>query len=110
MGITCEKGDVLNTLRLCGAIDIASAEELKAALLETLKPGVEVRIDVREATYFDVTVIQLLWAAAQEARLRGVRFGYAEEFPATLQSALREAGFESLTQPAKLDSSAGETP
>lgn len=109
MGITCEKGDALNSLRLCGAIDIALAEELKAALLEALKPGVEVRVDAREATYFDVTAIQLLWATAQEAKLRGVRFGYAEAFPEPLRSALREAGFESLLQPSNPNSSAGES-
>ena len=65
-----------------GAIDIASAAELKKLLLEGLNSGREVRVSLAGATDLDVTAVQLLWAAEREASRSGVTCFFAPP-PAT---------------------------
>jgi anti-anti-sigma regulatory factor len=96
VGIGCEKGDGLTLVRIEGAIDIASAAELKAVLLEALTAPGDVRIDAGQAAYFDITAMQLLWAAEREAKKLGVGFGSTDELPAPVRAGLREAGFDAF--------------
>jgi hypothetical protein len=83
-------------VRLEGVIDISSAAELKAILLEALTACRDVRLDAGEATYLDITAMQLLWAAEREARKLKVGFGCGDELPAPVRSGLRDAGFEAF--------------
>jgi hypothetical protein len=53
-----------------------------------------VRISVKEATYLDVTAVQLLWAAAAQARLCGIGFEVAGEVPEPVEAALAAAGLQ----------------
>jgi anti-anti-sigma regulatory factor len=96
VGISCEKRDGLTLVRIEGAIDIASATELKTALLEAFASHGDVRIDAGQAAYFDITAMQLLWAAEREARKLGVGFGSTDELPAPVRAGLREAGFDAF--------------
>jgi anti-anti-sigma factor len=93
MGIALEETGRENVLRLDGAIDIACAAELKAQLMQALAAGTEVRVRLEGATYLDVTAVQLLWAAGQQARRSGAGFGISSPPPAPVAAALAEAGF-----------------
>jgi anti-anti-sigma regulatory factor len=63
-----------SVLRLAGAIDIDSAAELRAALLEALKGSREIQISTDGVSEADVTALQLLWAARRAAGEAGVDF------------------------------------
>jgi hypothetical protein len=63
MGVALEQGKESSTIRLEGAIGIASAAELKRLLLKALEVSADVRISVEDAIDLDVTAMQLLWAA-----------------------------------------------
>ena len=58
-------------IKLEGAVNLASAEELKSLLLEGLVSGRDVHLDLERAEEIDVTVLQLLWAAGREADCKG---------------------------------------
>jgi anti-anti-sigma factor len=93
VAITLEQSESLNVLSLEGAIDIASAVELKELLLKALETPAEVRISLEGATYLDVTAVQLLWSAERKATGSGVGFALDGATPAVL-SALGEAGLQ----------------
>jgi len=87
-----EQNDAARVVRLQGAIDIGCAAELKELLVELLKTGPALRVSLEEATGLDVTAVQLLWAAAREAKQAGVEFAYEGQAPETVQFALAQAG------------------
>lgn len=99
MGITVEQGDESIAVCLEGAIDIASAAELKAKLLDALKAGKAVRVALAGDADLDVTAIQLLWAAERAARASGVLFKLDAQAPETLSAVLKDAGFEGIPVP-----------
>ncbi len=79
-------------MELDGAIDISSAADLKASLLQALEMGVEISITLTGTTELDVTAVQLLWAAAREAEQR--RLGFMVTQPPELGRLLADAGLE----------------
>ena len=99
MSIVFEQREDSSLLSLEGVIDIATAAELKTALIDALKPGLPVRIALHSNTDLDVTAFQLLWAAEREARAQGVQFTLAGELPQTISAALMDAGFERFPVP-----------
>lgn len=94
VAIALEQETQSNTIRLEGAVDIGCAADLKAALLRALTSGAEVRIVFDGVTDLDVTAMQLIWAAPCAARESGVRFTLAGEMPASVASALADAGIQ----------------
>jgi anti-anti-sigma regulatory factor len=64
-------------ISLEGVIDIASAAELKAALLKAFAAGQGMHVSMMEAGSLDVTAFQLLWAAKREAKRLDVEFDFA---------------------------------
>jgi anti-anti-sigma regulatory factor len=86
-------------IRLEGVIDIASAAELKAVLVDALKPGKRVRMALDANADLDVTSIQLLWAAKRETRASGVEFALEGPAPEPVIAAIRDAGFEAFPVP-----------
>lgn len=80
-------------LCLEGAIDIASAAELKRLLTEALSKAKEVRVTFENVSSLDVTVVQLLWAAAREARASGLEFALEGAVPEPVLKALGSTGF-----------------
>ncbi len=98
MSIALEQGDQSSAIRLEGAIDIASAAELKERLVQALKAGHEegtdVRVSIAGVEYLDVTAYQLLWAAEREARALKVKFSFFGEAPDTAWVGLADAGLE----------------
>ncbi|MGD0732610.1 MAG: STAS domain-containing protein [Terracidiphilus sp.] len=97
MGVTLEQAkqhDGLSVIRLQGAIDAGCAVELKRLLVEGLKPDVELRVSLAAAASLDVTTMQLLWAAARQAKATGAAFALEGEIPQPVSLAFDEAGFD----------------
>ena len=99
MGITVEQREGATVICLEGAIDIASAAELKTTLLGALKPDKAVRVALDANADLDVTAVQLLWAAEREAGAAGVGFILEGQVPEPVFAALKEAGFERFPVP-----------
>lgn len=99
MGTSIEQRDESKVICLEGVIDIASAAELKAVLLEALKSGKRLSLLLDKCADLDVTAIQLLWAAEREARASSVGFTLAGELPEKVSAALKDAGFERFPVP-----------
>jgi anti-anti-sigma regulatory factor len=96
LSITFEDSATRCVLRLEGEIGVACSAELKLALIEAISSGKEVELDLAQASDFDVTAVQLLWAASQEAEKAGASFAVAGDVPANIGRAAGEAGFESF--------------
>jgi anti-anti-sigma factor len=79
-------------LRLEGEFNIASADELKQALLRGLAAGVDLHVDLEQLANLDITAMQLFWAAGKEAARTGVKF--VVPVTETAARAARDAGFE----------------
>jgi anti-anti-sigma regulatory factor len=88
MPITAEHGETHWLIRLEGECTVTSAAELKSRLLEGLASGKPVRFDLASAEQIDITVLQLLWAAAQHGAAAVTRVSDAAAVAA------RDAGFE----------------
>ena len=108
MGIILEQGEKTSCVRLQGSIDISLAEELKKVLVDALKAGEEIRVMLGDATYLDVTAVQLLWAAEREAGRMGVRWIFGDVLPETVRANLVEAGFDESLFAASAAETAGE--
>lgn len=94
MGIVLSQTDDSCMVGLDGAIDIASAAELKAVLIEALETGKEIRISAAQATDLDIMAFQLLWAAKREAARVGVGFAMAERLPESVRNSLAVMGLD----------------
>jgi anti-anti-sigma regulatory factor len=94
VGIILEQGEKTSCVRLEGSVDISSAEELKRILVDALKAGGEIRVMLGDATYLDVTAVQLLWAAELEAGRMGMRWVFGDALPEPIRGNLDEAGFD----------------
>ncbi len=99
MPLTFDAGATGGVLRLEGEVDVTSAEELKGMLIEAISSRQAVQVDLTRATDLDVTAIQLLWAANQEAEKAGVPFAVAGDVPENVLNAVCEAGLESFPVP-----------
>jgi len=97
VSITLEQTESLSVIHLEGAIDIASAAELKALLLKALGGPGEVRVSLEkldQATGLDVTAVELLWAAGREAKKSGAAYSLVGQAPAEVSAALADAGLD----------------
>jgi anti-anti-sigma factor len=95
MAVTMQDGESAGVLRLEGTADIASAAELKQALLQ-LRPAAGMRVEIAAGTEMDLTAMQLLMAAKRAARSAGAVFDVICEQPEAVRAALAEAGLQSL--------------
>ena len=94
MSVTVEVLEGNSLIRLEGECTLASAVELKRALLEGLASGRDLRLDLERAEGIDIAVLQLLWAAGRVAERAGA--GIAVLLPEAAGAVAREAGFERL--------------
>jgi len=81
-------------IRLEGVLDIGGATELKQVLLQALESPGPARIALEAVTEMDVTAMQLLWAAEQEARRSGKALALEGRVPEALRNQMQGAGFE----------------
>jgi anti-anti-sigma regulatory factor len=75
-----------------GTIDISSAAELKDILVKALGLGKEVCISLDAAAYLDVTAVQLLWAAKEQARISGPVLRFSGQLSDLVATTLADAG------------------
>jgi len=99
MPIIWEQSGSTCLIRLVGEVTIAQAAELKQMLIQALKEGKEVRLDLEAATEMDITALQLLWAADREAKKTAVGFFIVGHVPEGLSAAAMEAGMEGFPVP-----------
>jgi anti-anti-sigma factor len=92
MGITIEESELGNVVVLEGTIDVSSAAELKATLLNALGSGKEVCVSLDAATYLDVTAVQLLWAGEEQARRSGTILRFSGRLSDQVSTTLAHAG------------------
>jgi anti-anti-sigma regulatory factor len=97
MGISLTESSAGNLVTLDGSIEISSAAELKTLLLQALSSGKDTSVSLGEATYLDVTAVQLLWAARQQAQRSGVGFEFSSPPSELVSNALADAGFPSFS-------------
>lgn len=97
------------TIHLEGAVDITAAAELKAALVKAFQSARSVHLALDGVTELDVTAVQLLWAAAQQARQAGSLFDAISPLSENLLQSLRIDGLEAYLPPQQADKSTGET-
>jgi anti-anti-sigma regulatory factor len=97
--VTLEQDDALSLISLEGAVEIGCAAELKRLLVQALDAGKETRVSLEAAADLDVTAVQLLWAAARQAKAAGVGFSLAAPAAGNLWAALGEAGLQQFLLP-----------
>ena len=78
-------------IRLEGELSLSCATELKRLLLEWFAGGKDLELDLEHAEEIDITIMQLLWAAARDAARAGRRT--AGRASAAVCAAVRDAGF-----------------
>jgi anti-anti-sigma regulatory factor len=96
MAVTLKLEEAASRVTLEGAVDISSAADLKAALMQAVDAGVEVVVSLAGATDLDVTAVQLLWAARRAAADAGIEFSFGGKEPEAIATALQDAGLELL--------------
>ncbi len=74
MSISFDDTSERRVIRLADQIDVSCSADLKQCLMEPLVAGKAVHVDLDAAADFDVTALQLIWAAAREAERAGVSF------------------------------------
>lgn len=94
VGIALTPGGDTNVIRLEGEINIDDAAALKEVLVQALESGGELRVSLEDAGSLDVTAMELLWAAARDARAKGMKVQLAGQVPEAVSAAFSEAGFE----------------
>lgn len=94
MSVTLETSETGSRIALEGAIDIAAAGDLKAALLAAIEAGRPVEVALEQTSYLDVTAMQLLWAAGRAAQRAGVKLEPEGRLPEPVQKVLAEAGIQ----------------
>ncbi len=92
MSITIERGESHSIVRLEGDFTISSALELKQALLQGLEARTDLHVDMERIGDFDITIMQLIWAAGRDAERTGVKS--TTRMGEGAARAVREAGFE----------------
>jgi anti-anti-sigma regulatory factor len=81
-----------SALRLAGPVNIASAAELKAALLKSLQVGRPVSVSIEDITDLDVTTLQLLWAGKRHAASHKLAFTIGGGASPAVESLMAELG------------------
>jgi anti-anti-sigma regulatory factor len=94
MPVTLKLGKDKSALRLDGQIDIASAAELKQAMLDAISAGKKVSLSLQRVTDLDVTAVQLIWAAQREARSAGIEFAFDKREPQEVTASLADVGLD----------------
>jgi len=92
MPATVEERENATLVRLEGAIDIASAAEMKSVLLNALASKKGIRLTLEGATELDITALQVLYAAEREAAKTGILFALDGSVPDDISAAMTAAG------------------
>jgi anti-anti-sigma factor len=99
VAITLDQRETTCTLKLEGVLDIGSAKELKASLVQALETGKELCLELERTSSLDVTAVQLLWAFVQDAKRSSLALGVTGPVPEEVSIAFRDAGLETFFLP-----------
>jgi len=94
MPVTLQRQETSWLITLEGRLTVTSAAELKEMLLEWLSSGKDLELDLERVEEIDITVLQLLWAAARDGARMGGKIVAGASPAAAL--AVCEAGFAQL--------------
>jgi anti-anti-sigma factor len=89
---TVEVRENTSLVRLEGALDIASAAEMKSVLLNALASKKEIRLTLEGETELDITALQVLYAAERDAAKAGIQFALEGSVPDEISTAMTDAG------------------
>ena len=92
MPATVEERENTSLVCLEGAIDIASAAEMKSVLLNALASKKKIRLTLESATELDITALQVLYAAERDAAKTGILFALDGSVPDEISAAMTAAG------------------
>ncbi len=101
MAVFVEQSEKLFVIRMEGELGMHSAPMLKSCVLQALASEKDIRLDLQLATEVDLTVLQLLWVAAQQAKGAHRELRLRGEIPANIALAALDAGFLSFPVPAE---------
>lgn len=87
-----EAGNGASVLCLSESVTIGDAAELKRLLLEALRAGQQVAVDLSGVTEVDISAIQLFLAARQAAERAGLDFGARGEPAEPVERAFQDCG------------------
>jgi len=90
--ITFEERESTSLICLEGAVDIASAAEMKSVLLNALTSQKEIRLTLQCATELDITALQMLYSAERDASKTGVPLALEGSVPGEISVAMTDAG------------------
>jgi anti-anti-sigma factor len=91
-------GETRCVIQFEGEVDIASAAELKAVVIEAISSGKELQVDLEHTTDLDVAVAQLLWSAARHAQTAGTSFAVLH-VSESVRGTLRDIGLGDFPTP-----------
>lgn len=75
MGMEFSREGDSSVVRLEGCVDLSSAAELKAVLLEIFEAApAMLTVDLASARELHIAILQLVWAASREAHARHIGF------------------------------------
>ncbi|HUI81780.1 MAG TPA: STAS domain-containing protein [Bryobacteraceae bacterium] len=94
MPVTLERNDVSWLIRLEGLVTVNSASALKGLLVEWFPSGKNLELDLERAEEIDLTILQLLWAAARDGQTKGVSM--VARASGAARAAAQDAGFAQL--------------
>lgn len=94
MPVTVQRHESRWVISLEGQLSVTCAAELKILLLEWLAATKDLELDLERAEEIDITIMQLLWAAAREAAQTGR--GIAGRASGAAITAVRETGFAGM--------------
>jgi anti-anti-sigma regulatory factor len=94
MPLTLQREESRWLISMDGRITLTSAGELKQLLLEWLAAKKDLELDLRRSEEIDISIMQLLSAAAREAGRMGVRFAACAS--AAAAAAARDTGFDRI--------------
>jgi ABC-type transporter Mla MlaB component len=83
-----------STVRLEGDVGISVAIELRGNLIEAISSGKEFKVELIGETAFDITTLQLLWAAERAAAKAGTKLLLSGSMPTVLKRAIELSGLE----------------
>jgi anti-anti-sigma regulatory factor len=92
MPATVEERGNASFVRLDGAVDIASAAEMKSIFLNALASNKEIKLMLADATELDITALQILYAAKREAAKTGIYFALEGSVPDEISAAITDGG------------------
>jgi hypothetical protein len=92
MLVTLQRQEASWVIKLEGRITVTSAAEVKDLLLEWVSSGKSLEFDLEQAEEIDITIMQLIWAAA---RTGGRVVAHMSPAAALM---VRDAGFAQLPE------------